>query len=221
MTGNPGSAGDVSPSCTTAGDRLKRNRIRRPLRHISISAIRPRASRAIPLTDTTHGRGNSEANSVMHTRSQLGLRDIGVLHLTRGGRAPCLARKAVSAWAGTAHPVTDALTLAASELVTNSVQHADLDDDRHWIRLELAEYPAFYRLAVTDPGSRTSAPEHIPPQQPDPYSERGRGLAIVANLSRGRWGSHLLPGTAHRVVWCHIDLDPTPAQLDQMYRAPA
>ncbi|MGW4799908.1 hypothetical protein ACWEPC_46575, partial [Nonomuraea sp. NPDC004297] len=65
-----------------------------------------------------------------------------------------------------------------------------------------------------------SQPSCIPLQGPSLNAERGRGLAIVQALSRNRWGSYRLPSTGQRMVWCHLDLHPTPAQVERLYRSP-
>ncbi|MFC4011328.1 ATP-binding protein [Nonomuraea purpurea] len=151
--------------------------------------------------------------------------ELGVIQLGRNDRAPHLAREAVTAWTGTTHPAREILILVASELVTNAVKHAALDIDPSgnldWVKLELSQGPEFLRLVVTDPGSASSTPSCIPMQAPNLYAEQGRGLAIVENLSRGRWGSHRLPASGHRVVWCYLDLSPTPAQLEELFRPSA
>ncbi|MFG1709489.1 ATP-binding protein [Nonomuraea sp. M3C6] len=149
---------------------------------------------------------------------------LGVIQLARDARAPYLARKAVTAWAGAAHPARDILILVVSELVTNAVRHAaDVSPggDPDEFELTLSQGPDFLRLVVTDPGSPCSSPSCIPMQAPNLYAERGRGLAIVDRLSRGRWGSYQLPVNGHRVVWCYLDLSPTPEQLAEIFRAPA
>ncbi|MBB5076307.1 ATP-binding protein [Nonomuraea endophytica] len=123
--------------------------------------------------------------------------------------------------------------LAASELVTNSVRYADTsrtcgndegDGDGEGgqcsITLKLCQGADYLRLGVTDPGSSCSKPSAIPLQAPSLSAERGRGLAIVQALSRNRWGSFRLPSTGGRVVWCHLNLDPTPAQIEELFLAP-
>ncbi|MEU6715764.1 ATP-binding protein [Nonomuraea sp. NPDC046802] len=149
--------------------------------------------------------------------------EIGVIQLARNDQAPYLAREAITTWTGTAHPAREILILVASELVTNSVKHAALDSgpsvDLDWVKVELSQGPEFLRLVVTDPGSACSTPSYIPMQAPNLYAEQGRGLAIVENLSRGRWGSYRLPASGHRVVWCYLDLSPTPAQLEELFRS--
>jgi anti-sigma regulatory factor (Ser/Thr protein kinase) len=152
-----------------------------------------------------------------------GHQKLGVIQLARDDRAPYLAREAVTAWTGPAHPARETLILVASELVTNSVKHAaglGPSGDLDWIELTLSQGPDFLRLVVTDPGSACSAPSCIPMQASNLYAEQGRGLAIVDNLSRGRWGSYRLPASGHHVVWCHLDPSPTPAQLEELFHGP-
>ncbi|MFI6316537.1 ATP-binding protein [Nonomuraea sp. NPDC050556] len=139
--------------------------------------------------------------------SQTGLQELGVVELTRDDRAPYRAREHVTSWVGSSHPAREMLILATSELVTNAVTHADLGHGRCWVLVQLARGVDFFRLAVTDPGSVFSQPYRIPLQAPrlGRNAETGRGLGIVASLSRGRWGTYVLPQTAQRVVWCHLD----------------
>ncbi len=140
--------------------------------------------------------------------SQIGVTEIGIIELARNIHAPRYAREAVTAWAGRDHAALDVLTLAVSELVTNAVQHADAGCDRQWVLVQLSQGIDFLRLTVTDPGSLFSAPYRIPVREHfNDRAEGGRGLAIVAELSRGRWGSHRLPQKMHRVVWCDMGVD--------------
>jgi anti-sigma regulatory factor (Ser/Thr protein kinase) len=142
---------------------------------------------------------------VIYVISQTGLTDLGEAKFARDTQAPRLARETVTAWIGHSHPVRDVLVLAASELVTNAVQHAGAGCGRQWVLVQLSQGIDFLRLTVTDPGSLFSAPYRIPMrEQFNDKAEGGRGLAIVAELSRGRWGSHLLPPCMHRVVWCDL-----------------
>ena len=153
---------------------------------------------------------------------QTGLHELGVIRLECTDRAPYQARKAVTAWTGTTHPAQEILILAASELVTNTVRHAagiGPSGDLAWIELTLSQGLDFLRLEVTDPGWVCSTPSRTPMKASNLYAEQGRGLAIVEKLSRGRWGSHRRPGNGHRTVWCHLDLSPTPAQLEELFRA--
>ncbi|MEV6036834.1 ATP-binding protein [Nonomuraea sp. NPDC052116] len=149
--------------------------------------------------------------------------ELGVIQLARDERAPYLAREAVTAWAGAEHPAREILVLVASELVTNAVKHVALEigpgSDLDGIEVKLSQGRDFLRLVVTDPGSACSTPSCIPMQASNLYAMQGRGLAIVDRLSRGRWGSHQLHASGHRVVWCHLDLSPTPAELEELFRA--
>lgn len=150
--------------------------------------------------------------------------ELGVIQLARSTRAPYLAREAVTVWMGSAHAAWEIVTLAASELVTNAVKYSDAtstDGDLGLITLKLSQDAAVLRLAVTDPGSCCSAPACIPLQTPNLHSEHGRGLAIVENLSRGRWGTYRMPGSGHRRVWCHLDRHPTPTQMEELFHVPA
>ncbi len=145
---------------------------------------------------------------MIYVISQTGLTDLGEAKFARDTQAPRLARETVTAWIGHSHPARDVLVLAASELVTNAVQHADTGCGRRWVLVQLFRGIDFLRLTVTDPGSLFSAPYRIPMQEQfNDEAEGGRGLAIVAELSCGRWGSHLLPQSMHRVVWCDLGVD--------------
>jgi anti-sigma regulatory factor (Ser/Thr protein kinase) len=68
-----------------------------------------------------------------------------------------------------------------SELVTNSVIHANVGPDQT-LSVECALFSDRLRVSVTDPGSRLEP--HIRPPDPD---AGGYGLAIVAELSSS-WG---------------------------------
>ncbi|MFI6296663.1 ATP-binding protein [Nonomuraea sp. NPDC050790] len=147
---------------------------------------------------------------------------LGVIHLACCPRAPYLARQAITRWLGGAHAAVEGAVLVASELVTNAVKYADASgpgNELGQVTLTLSQNTALIRLGVTDPGSRCSIPACIPLQAPNVSSENGRGLAIVENLSRGRWGTYRMPRTGYRHVWCHLDRDPSEAQLEELYCA--
>lgn len=97
--------------------------------------------------------------------------------------------------------VCDDLIVIVSELVTNAVQAAAAS-----LRVELAIEGRSVRLAVTDGADGLPAPTpHAAPDQP-----YGRGLAIVAALSR-EWGVVPLPGgSAGKTVWARLDLPVPP-----------
>jgi anti-sigma regulatory factor (Ser/Thr protein kinase) len=87
--------------------------------------------------------------------------------------------------------------LLVTELVANSVRHADLaQSDTVTITLELDE--ALLRVEVRDPGTGFAFPAR--PQKRD--SEGGRGLQIVAAIAH-RWGVERGQPAA---VWFEIDL---------------
>ncbi|WP_271221204.1 ATP-binding protein [Streptosporangium carneum] len=131
---------------------------------------------------------------------------VGILKLPRDDRAPGLVRGEMRRWLGTEHPALSGLVLAASELVTNAVRHADAGHGRNWVITALHEGGHFLRLAVTDPGSASSVPHRLSAGSVTEPSggEGGRGLFIVNRLSGGRWGTYVVPGDGHRVVWCHL-----------------
>ncbi|MFI7110828.1 ATP-binding protein [Nonomuraea sp. NPDC050227] len=149
--------------------------------------------------------------------------ELGATQLTCNDQAPYLARQAVCRWLGTEHAAYEIATLATSELVTNAVKYTDAttaDGSPCQITLKLSQDETVLRLVVTDPGSRCSTPARIPMQEANLHSEHGRGLAIVDNLSRSRWGSYRTPGSGDRCVWCHLDRKPTPAQLEELFQTP-
>lgn len=89
--------------------------------------------------------------------------------------------------------MTDVVQQLVSELVTNSIEHADTS----CVRVTLVHATGTLRLDVTDddvvslPVKAQAAVDDI----------RGRGLAIVEALS-DRWGVHIA-GCA-KTVWCEL-----------------
>lgn len=91
------------------------------------------------------------------------------------GKARRLVGLAVLAWG--LERLADDATLIASELATNAVQHAQVASFRVTVvRLD----PGRVRIAVIDT-CKGAVPQ---PHQAKPDAEHGRGLAIVAALSR-------------------------------------
>jgi anti-sigma regulatory factor (Ser/Thr protein kinase) len=87
--------------------------------------------------------------------------------------------------------------LLVTELVANSVRHAELDEsDLITVTLELDD--ALLRVEVRDPGAGFAFP--VRPQKLD--AEGGRGLQIVAAIA-DRWGVERVEPVA---VWFEIDL---------------
>jgi serine phosphatase RsbU (regulator of sigma subunit)/anti-sigma regulatory factor (Ser/Thr protein kinase) len=105
-----------------------------------------------------------------------------------------LVARQLSEW-GLENLVTTA-ELIVSELVTNAIRHCDGPS-----RLRLIQHQVL-TCEVSD--TNTSHPR---PRHPRTLDENGRGLFLVAQLSR-RWGSR--PATDGKVVWAEQDL-PSPA----------
>jgi anti-sigma regulatory factor (Ser/Thr protein kinase) len=92
------------------------------------------------------------------------------------------------------------VALIVSELVTNSVMHANVGPDQT-LTVECVALPDRLRITVTDPGSRLKP--HL--RRPDHDASGGYGLSIVATLSLA-WGVvRNRVGTTS--VWCELPLD--------------
>jgi anti-sigma regulatory factor (Ser/Thr protein kinase) len=89
--------------------------------------------------------------------------------------------------------------LVLSEVVTNSVRHAELNDSQP-IGVEVALSPDLLRIEITDEGPGfqpvpvASKPDHAP---------GGWGLWLVDRLT-DRWGVDFSHSTR---VWCEFDTD--------------
>ncbi len=90
--------------------------------------------------------------------------------------------------------VEDAAQLVVSELVTNAITHAASD-----CQLRLSRSATTVRVEVADSGAGTPDP-----QPENPSGEHGRGMHIVAVLSRA-WGTESL-GAGGKVVWAELPL---------------
>lgn len=89
--------------------------------------------------------------------------------------------------------VVDEAEIVVSELVSNSVRHAEpLPDGR--LRVHWQVKGGVVELDVTDAGSG-GVPR---PQSPSPYSTSGRGLRIVRSIAH-EWG--VLDDDRGRTVW--------------------
>jgi hypothetical protein len=112
--------------------------------------------------------------------------------LAAGAVSPASVRREVASYvAGCPESVRSAAPLAASELVSNALQH--VGDGRFAVEVT----PESVTLAVfdTDP---TSWPV---PAVADPLASAGRGLSIVAAIS-STWG--ITAGRAEKSVWCEL-----------------
>lgn len=92
------------------------------------------------------------------------------------------------------------IALVVSELVTNSVVHADVGA-RRTLTVELMTLDDRVRISVIDPGSRLE-PRVLPP---DHERAGGLGLVVVRELSDA-WGVVRDPTGGNR-VWCDIPLN--------------
>ena len=99
------------------------------------------------------------------------------------GEAATLARQACGLLLPLAGDRRDDLELLVSELVTNSVRHADVDGD-NTIWLEIAVGPDGIRIDVTDSGPGFKAPQLPEPGVPQ---VGGWGLVLVNQLC-DQWG---------------------------------
>lgn len=121
----------------------------------------------------------------------------------RGGvGAPGRARRSVlSQLQGQIAPSTARdVALVVSELVSNSVLHADVNPGRT-LTVGLTRLDDRLRINVIDPGSRLEP--HVLP--PDPERLGGWGLRVVEEVSDA-WGVSR-NGIAGTRVWCDILLD--------------
>jgi anti-sigma regulatory factor (Ser/Thr protein kinase) len=114
--------------------------------------------------------------------------------------APAAARAAVTAWLSpqVADQVLDDAQLLVSELVTNSVRHAQLPSDAR-VRVSVEICDGFMRLEVEDPGDVA-----IGAVAPDRERGGGFGLFLVEALAQ-RWGSKHEGTTC---VWAELAIAP-------------
>jgi anti-sigma regulatory factor (Ser/Thr protein kinase) len=96
--------------------------------------------------------------------------------------------------------------LLVSELVTNSLRHADLRPEDH-IRLCVSVDDVRVRVDVCDPGKGFEGSA----EPGDPETAEGWGLYLVETLS-DRWGVDDVPSGGH-VVWFELDRQPQSGSL--------
>lgn len=119
------------------------------------------------------------------------------MRLKRGAQAAGEGRHALDRLDGSIDDSQLAvLRLLVTELVTNSVRHADSGDK--WIGLEVEIYSNAVRVIVSDRG-----PGFQPPAQPEPHPDRpgGWGLCLLDRLA-DRWGVLTNDETS---VWFEMD----------------
>ncbi len=127
------------------------------------------------------------------------------VQLAGGAGAPLRARRSVLSQLGgrlTATKTAD-LALIVSELVTNSVLHANVSAEQT-MTVDCAVLPDRLRITVTDSGSALEPHR----RSPDHHGAGGYGLMIVEKLCSA-WGVvHRRAGTTS--VWCELPLDAPP-----------
>lgn len=128
---------------------------------------------------------------------------LAAIQIPGGGAAPGQARSHVLAQLqGLTSPAAalDA-ALIVSELVTNSVLHADVGQEQA-LTLELATLTDRIRVSVTDAGS-SRKPRMLPENRTTPG---GFGLRLVNDMACA-WGVER-DGSGRTRVWCELPLGP-------------
>jgi anti-sigma regulatory factor (Ser/Thr protein kinase) len=100
-----------------------------------------------------------------------------------------------------ASPVNESLTLITAELSTNAVRHGHVPGRDFHVQLTLAE--GTFRIEVTD--TRAEKQPLTTPPAPDPTSESGRGLHLVAALADD-WGVAPRLAAPGKTVWAELRL---------------
>ena len=115
-----------------------------------------------------------------------------------GPAAAATARATLTRWLAGHVPgeVLEDARLLASELVTNSIGHADLPAEAS-LRLAVQLRNGALRIEVRDPGTSGA----VAPREPD--RERGGGFGLhLVDLIATRWGTNRTGGTH---VWFEVD----------------
>lgn len=94
--------------------------------------------------------------------------------------------------------LTDIAQLLTSELVTNAVRHARSED----VDVTMRHQDEAVRVEVHDTSS-----EHPVPKDVSPEAESGRGLHLVAALSKS-WG--VKPAESGKAVWFELSTNDGP-----------
>lgn len=120
----------------------------------------------------------------------LAIRLAPTVHAARHARA--FVSDALRGW-GVPASLADDILLAASELVTNAVEHG-----RGEVAVELEHEASHIRLRVGD-----HADERPVLRRPDSRSPRGRGMALIEAISAA-WGH--IPRDVGKWVWAEFRL---------------
>ena len=122
------------------------------------------------------------------------------VEVAAGQDAPAAARSAVERWVSgrVSARLYDDVRLLVSELVTNSVRHAQLARDMT-IRISVALVDGAVRIEVEDPGDGA-----IAAVRPDREHGGGFGLYLVEILAE-RWGS---TNDGKTCVWAELAVSP-------------
>ncbi|MEV0350600.1 ATP-binding protein [Nonomuraea sp. NPDC050680] len=126
---------------------------------------------------------------------------------------PRQARQIVRIWSalglGLESDLLEDVELVVSELVTNSVKHAQFLPGREWVQLSIDMDPASVRVTVTDPGHPTEYPQRRWADSRDSsgLTVGGRGLQIVDHICHGAWSTSLTE-RHERIVQARIPIDP-------------
>ena len=109
--------------------------------------------------------------------------------------APAAARRALAGLRSSlGEEATEEATLLISEVVTNAVRHADLEE-RDAIRVHVRLHPGVVRIDVSDPGEGFD-PDRDRIDEP----EAGWGLRLLDRLA-ARWG---VERGARTTVWFEV-----------------
>ena len=166
-------------------------RLREPFPH-GVSDNYELGYRSLSRDAFPRGGGSGDFRSGRRFESDVDLQ----IELDSGPEAAAEARTAVTALYGRADPqVLDDVRLLVSEVVTNSVRHADLPRGAR-VGLRLAAAADTVRVEVTDPG-----PGFEPrPRRASSMDAGGWGLHLVDRIAT-RWGVERTDGSR---VWFEV-----------------
>ena len=116
------------------------------------------------------------------------------------------ARALIREALGDDHPSAGDAQLIVSELVSNAIAHSRSGQPGGTLTVEVSARTPEVFICVNDAG----APEKPAVSSPDPDSEHGRGLGIVAALAT-EWGTAI--NSTGRSTWCRLLTQPM--QKDQ------